>query len=91
VALARPDSHGFFSIPRLTEALTAGPAATFSSWTLRTPRRNTGSLWSRCICAIALLDGASPVLTCGLIRREIIEPLGLSVTDAAAALGVTLQ
>jgi addiction module HigA family antidote len=27
----------------------------------------------------------------GFIRREIIEPLGLSVTDAAAALGVTRQ
>ncbi|MGA7455987.1 MAG: HigA family addiction module antitoxin [Methyloceanibacter sp.] len=27
----------------------------------------------------------------GLIRREIVEPLGLSVTDAAAALGVTRQ
>src|SRR3990170_6428898 len=27
----------------------------------------------------------------GLIRREIIEPLGLSVTDAASALGVTRQ
>jgi antitoxin HigA-1 len=27
----------------------------------------------------------------GLIRREIIEPLGLSVSDAAAALGVTRQ
>jgi addiction module HigA family antidote len=27
----------------------------------------------------------------GFIRREIIEPLGLSVTDAADALGVTRQ
>ncbi|HEX8740123.1 MAG TPA: HigA family addiction module antitoxin [Casimicrobiaceae bacterium] len=27
----------------------------------------------------------------GLIRREIIEPLGLTVTSAAAALGVTRQ
>jgi addiction module HigA family antidote len=27
----------------------------------------------------------------GFIRREIIEPLGLSVTDAARALGVTRQ
>jgi addiction module HigA family antidote len=27
----------------------------------------------------------------GLIRREIIEPLGLSVTEAASALGVTRQ
>jgi addiction module HigA family antidote len=27
----------------------------------------------------------------GVIRREIIEPLGLSVTDAASALGVTRQ
>ena len=27
----------------------------------------------------------------GFIRREIIEPLGLSVTDAAVALGVTRQ
>ena len=27
----------------------------------------------------------------GLIRREIIEPLGLSVTAAASALGVTRQ
>ncbi len=27
----------------------------------------------------------------GLIRRQIIEPLGLSVTAAAAALGVTRQ
>lgn len=27
----------------------------------------------------------------GFIRREIVEPLGLSVTDAAAALGVTRQ
>lgn len=27
----------------------------------------------------------------GFIRREIIEPLGLSVTEAAAALGVTRQ
>ena len=27
----------------------------------------------------------------GFIRREIVEPLGLSVTDAARALGVTRQ
>lgn len=27
----------------------------------------------------------------GFIRREIIDPLGLSVTEAAAALGVTRQ
>ncbi len=27
----------------------------------------------------------------GLIRREIVEPLGLSVTEAASALGVTRQ
>jgi addiction module HigA family antidote len=27
----------------------------------------------------------------GFIRREVVEPLGLSVTDAAAALGVTRQ
>lgn len=27
----------------------------------------------------------------GFVRREIIEPLGLSVTDAARALGVTRQ
>jgi addiction module HigA family antidote len=27
----------------------------------------------------------------GFIRREIVEPLGLSVTDAAQALGVTRQ
>jgi antitoxin HigA-1 len=27
----------------------------------------------------------------GFVRREIIDPLGLSVTDAAAALGVTRQ
>lgn len=27
----------------------------------------------------------------GLIRREIIEPLGLSVSDASAVLGVTRQ
>ncbi|SRR5665809_157086 len=27
----------------------------------------------------------------GLIRREIIEPLGLSVTEAASVLGVTRQ
>jgi addiction module HigA family antidote len=27
----------------------------------------------------------------GFIRREILEPLGLSVTDAAKALGVTRQ
>jgi len=27
----------------------------------------------------------------GFIRREVIEPLGLSVTDAAQALGVTRQ
>jgi addiction module HigA family antidote len=27
----------------------------------------------------------------GFVRREIIEPLGLSVTEAAAALGVTRQ
>ncbi len=27
----------------------------------------------------------------GFVRREIIEPLGLSVTDAAKALGVTRQ
>ena len=27
----------------------------------------------------------------GFIRREIIEPLGLSVTDAASVLGVTRQ
>ena len=33
----------------------------------------------------------SPPHAGGLIRRQIIEPLGLSVTDAAAALGVTRQ
>ncbi len=27
----------------------------------------------------------------GLVRREIVEPLGLSVTEAAGALGVTRQ
>jgi antitoxin HigA-1 len=27
----------------------------------------------------------------GFIRREVVEPLGLSVTEAAAALGVTRQ
>jgi addiction module HigA family antidote len=27
----------------------------------------------------------------GFIRREVVEPLGLSVTDAAQALGVTRQ
>ena len=27
----------------------------------------------------------------GFIRREIVEPLGLSVTDAARALGITRQ
>jgi len=27
----------------------------------------------------------------GFIRREIVAPLGLSVTDAASALGVTRQ
>ena len=33
----------------------------------------------------------SPPHLGGFIRREIIEPLGLSVTDAASALGVTRQ
>ena len=33
----------------------------------------------------------SPPRLGGLIRREIIEPLGLSVTEAASALGVTRQ
>jgi addiction module HigA family antidote len=33
----------------------------------------------------------SPPHPGGLIRREIIEPLGLSVTNAATALGVTRQ
>ena len=33
----------------------------------------------------------SPPHPGGVIRREIIEPLGLSVTDAASALGVTRQ
>lgn len=33
----------------------------------------------------------SPPHLGGFIRREIIEPLGLSVTDAATALGVTRQ
>ena len=33
----------------------------------------------------------SPPHPGGLIRREIVEPLGLSVTDAASALGVTRQ
>ena len=33
----------------------------------------------------------SPPHLGGLIRREIIDPLDLSVTDAAAALGVTRQ
>lgn len=33
----------------------------------------------------------SPPHLGGFVRREILEPLGLSVTDAAAALGVTRQ
>lgn len=33
----------------------------------------------------------SPPHVGGLIRREIIEPLGLSVTEAASVLGVTRQ
>ena len=33
----------------------------------------------------------SPPHLGGFIRREIVDPLGLSVTDAAAALGVTRQ
>ncbi len=33
----------------------------------------------------------SPPHLGGFIRREIIDPLGLSVTDAASALGVTRQ
>jgi addiction module HigA family antidote len=33
----------------------------------------------------------SPPHPGGVIRREIVEPLGLSVTDAASALGVTRQ
>ncbi len=33
----------------------------------------------------------SPPHLGGFIRREIIEPLGISVTDAATALGVTRQ
>jgi antitoxin HigA-1 len=33
----------------------------------------------------------SPPHLGGFIRREIIDPLGLSVTEAAAALGVTRQ
>jgi addiction module HigA family antidote len=33
----------------------------------------------------------SPPHLGGFIRREIIEPLGLSVTEAASALGVTRQ
>ena len=33
----------------------------------------------------------SPPRLSGFIRREIIDPLGLSVTEAASALGVTRQ